>query len=1681
MSIMPFIFIFKIILFKFTKANEPDNEIQILSNIIIISPPNYRYININTNKKGDLVILTTKTAGTGERLFYGLRENGRSLFKNDNSNEYPYLIFNISGEEGNQKKFNSESFFIQLSNCDNSVDENEYYLSVAKDDQYTEMFDFENENNNFMRTMELFEHKIYSDRWSIIRLFGEDDKKNYNYLLASINKKENEDKFKLYLKKIYFNYKLLSEFNEVDETTEIECKENKMVSCFQTDKGKIVCFYRAKSKEEEDEDLTYYTISTFDSELSNDDTIQIEESNSSLAFYKGIHLKEEVGFFLYFLGIKLSRPYVVFKSIDSDGKIKDYNSIRTLHVDFFTIFRYDYMLNDIIKFSNSSVFYVSCAENKEKFFYVNISLLSDNKKVNMRFYHQLIREQNKYSIFKDIRLSLYKNQFITVGASICPLSCNCLDDDSEHYTSFFIYSYPNSTDVNFTLTKQLYESNGEITDISFNLEQYTRIENNLLAYVVKGIKIINFPDSIKLISTKTNSKINKGDILSENENFTISFLSDSNYASNHYCIEYALVATEKDFYIANAYSLKFDTQYGDQELDHSTFGGGTYIGRTSKFNIIIDDELSTNCDNYCSLCLLNDKTYCLSCKDEFHFEGGERKCAGSKKITTDVLDLTSTDAITQFNSPFNTALNSHRISSPNAYFTSISESNYLTSQIKSTSPIFPSSIKSIPFSFSNSLNTSYISNYISDHSNNSTVIHSSIPIDSSIKSSYNSLSLSLPSSHLSTSSISTSSISTSSISTSSISTSSISTSSISTSSISTSSISTSSISTSSISTSSISTSSISTSSISTSSISTSSISTSSISTYSISTSSISTSSISTSSISTSSISASSISTSSISTSSISTSSIIIFSSIPNTQKSSSFSSSFISHYSTNNFSTKTSTTNIKSYSTIISSLIIKYDCSKEKILENKCKEGTITNEQIKDIYNDIKNELINKEYNKENKIYETQNAKFQISLSEDQKSQNKPNISSIDLGECEKIIKRKVEGLKEDDELIIFKTDIRDDNIKSTYVQFEIYHPYTLEKIELDICNNIDININVPIYFEENTQKISQRLNESGYNIFDEEDKFYNDICTKFTTDSGTDIILKDRRNDIYNLANNISLCQKGCNFQYYNFKLNQAKCKCQIVPKTSFTSDFNDIKIYFGSRNNIYNIFRKSMSLSNIQVMKCYKLAFDFTDIIYNYGCIFMTILFLFLIICMLKYFIKDKEKVNYYLKNILNQNYFPTHINNSSTKIKKINEQKPIKSNNEQSKKIKVKNNFIIHKKPQKLTDIKSVPPKKNKLLKNERNKHNKKKNSDNQSSTRILKAKSLVINNLFFNKNSNTEMSVSGEKTKLKNNMIKSKKSFNMKNLKSKKSFNIKNLKSGKTINKDFFKSKKSISNDIFKSKKSINNEIFKSRKTINNKISKSRNTLTNRDLKSKNSIINNKNNKIRKNILLNDYEMDTLNYKDAIKFDKRTYFEYYFSLLKRKHIILFAFFPNNDYNIVTIKISLFILSLSWYFTINALFFTDDSMHNIYSNNGEFIIFNQLPKILCSAFISLTIQKILKLLCISEYDILKIKREKTLIIAKKKSHDIKKCLYRKFLIFFILSFCCMAVFWYFITCFCAVYANTQIILIKDILISYGISMIYPFLINLVPGIFRIRSLKASKKDKEFVYRIGNLVAII
>ena len=100
-----------------------------------------------------------------------------------------------------------------------------------------------------------------------------------------------------------------------------------------------------------------------------------------------------------------------------------------------------------------------------------------------------------------------------------------------------------------------------------------------------------------------------------------------------------------------------------------------------------------------------------------------------------------------------------------------------------------------------------------------------------------------------------------------------------------------------------------------------------------------------------------------------------------------------------------------------------------------------------------------------------------------------------------------------------------------------------------------------------------------------------------------------------------------------------------------------------------------------------------------------------------------------------------------------------------------------------------------------------------------------------------------------------------------------------------------------------------------KNNNNKNVNGKNKKTIKKNKNKNLNIDIKDKKkeIDKNYTLeySESELNFLSYKIALKKDKRTYCQYYWSLLKKKHIILFSFYPNKDYNSQIIKIFLFFL--------------------------------------------------------------------------------------------------------------------------------------------------------------------------
>ena len=71
-------------------------------------------------------------------------------------------------------------------------------------------------------------------------------------------------------------------------------------------------------------------------------------------------------------------------------------------------------------------------------------------------------------------------------------------------------------------------------------------------------------------------------------------------------------------------------------------------------------------------------------------------------------------------------------------------------------------------------------------------------------------------------------------------------------------------------------------------------------------------------------------------------------------------------------------------------------------------------------------------------------------------------------------------------------------------------------------------------------------------------------------------------------------------------------------------------------------------------------------------------------------------------------------------------------------------------------------------------------------------------------------------------------------------------------------------------------------------------------------------------------LSDLELNELSYYEAIKYDKRTFCEYYWQLTKSEHVIFFTFFSCNDNNILYIKLSKFIFSISLDLALNVFFF-------------------------------------------------------------------------------------------------------------------------------------------------------------
>ena len=866
-------------------------------------------------------------------------------------------------------------------------------------------------------------------------------------------------------------------------------------------------------------------------------------------------------------------------------------------------------------------------------------------------------------------------------------------------------------------------------------------------------------------------------------------------------------------------------------------------------------------------------------------------------------------------------------------------------------------------------------------------------------------------------------------------------------------------------------------------------------------------------------------------------------------------------------------------------------CEYEDLINLICKPSNIKAgiEQVKNTFEteiEINDEMVNDILN--NKFEDVtiygNNITYEITTTTNQENKIKQKmfdaISNINLGECEKIIKKE-NNINPNISLIIIKDDLKRNETISTQVEYEVIDPVTRKVLNLTSCKNTTIKINVPLDIDDKSLDLYRHAKEQGYDIFDSESDFYNDICTVYTSERGTDMILSDRRSDILN--NTPKFCEDGC--KYSGMIVESRKVICECAPKNFI--NLNSSEMVF-SIELLEDIFFRFNGI-NYKILGCGKLLLNKKNIVHNLGFYimsFMIIVFFILIPINLIYgayqlklkcykLIKDKQNMGAKkqeqnkvkignskeeLNNILSNSELKKSKNIydfKRNKIAKFPKRKSIKigqDNNQKLKRLSLKCNNII------INNINSINRSHldNNINKSHSNNIDNKNYIDNNDKNIININKenindtnnvsNIYTNNINKENNNNNNLSNSINTSIINNSSnfenIKNSTSNNNENLKRKfekqktldmRNINILNFQNQKIKNsrnsiiKRYSISKLDMMNNLGSidlTKKStdsltpLSSALLKNNNIdINNKIGnnihinlnkkktrkKNRNSTKRKKKTNRIDIISEKpeneeeDNEAKddqelyfENCLkylsegeilkyLDEEELNQMEYRFALKIDKRDFTQYYLSLIKKKQLILFTFFSRNDYNINIVKFSLFISAFSVYFMANTFFFNDKSMHKIYEENGSYNFIYQLPQIVYSTLISSVISFIMRYLSLSEKGIIKIKQLSKISKMVNQTFIMVKSFRLKLIIFNVLGSITLVFAGYYITMFCSVYTNTQIHLLKDTISSFGLTLFYPFGLYLIPGIFRIPSLKSHDKNKICLYRTSQMISLI
>ena len=336
------------------------------------------------------------------------------------------------------------------------------------------------------------------------------------------------------------------------------------------------------------------------------------------------------------------------------------------------------------------------------------------------------------------------------------------------------------------------------------------------------------------------------------------------------------------------------------------------------------------------------------------------------------------------------------------------------------------------------------------------------------------------------------------------------------------------------------------------------------------------------------------------------------------------------------------------------------------------------------------------------------------------------------MGKCETSLKKHY-NISNNEKLYIQKIDIIQEGIKVPKIEYQVFAKLSnnnLEKLNISVCQDIKINLLLPVEINDNLDK------------YDGNSEYCNDKCFVSKSKDGVDTILKDRQNEC---ANNI-VCQNDCLFTGYNNMTKKVNCSCDVKEKSKSFSEMNI------NKNQLLDNFKNFKNIANVGILSCFKNLFSKSGIIKNMGFYIVMTIIIFHIIAIFVFGCRKKESLKKIIKDIILAIKNVKLLDKKEKKKGKMSEKKKAEENaNTINDNKKYKNQIInINNEENKKDNKILIKKKENKRKGKERYKRN--NNRDKRiKAIHLNMGNDTITNN---NPNSNNILSINNKRNKKRN---------------------------------------------------------------------------------------------------------------------------------------------------------------------------------------------------------------------------------------------------------------------------------------------------------------------------------------